>query len=119
MSLGKFIRLRVETGYAIGIAHDFGRIERILLTANAPLVNRDDTGLEWSAAVAQRTADALNACAELSDGTLALMAKGGTHYGSLAERVALAALLWGENGRLAERLLARARKEIAKAGGKI
>lgn len=107
----KFIRLHVDAGLsAIGIEHEFGRIERVLVVVeDAPQAH----------AIAGRATEALNACAELSDGTLALMAKGGTRYGSLAERVAMVALLWGENGRLAERLLARARDEIKKAGGKI
>ena len=108
----KFIRLHVDGRNAIGIEHDFGRVERVLETMDGA----DD---EQAAAIAHHATDALNACSGLSDGTLALMAKGGTRFGSLAERVTMVALLWGENGRLAEKLLAQARKEMAKTGGKI
>lgn len=109
----KFIRLRIGGGYSIGIEHEFGRVERVLETMGGADVEQQ------AAAIARRATDALNACAELSDGTLSLMAKGGTRFGSLAERVAMVALLWGENGRLAEKLLTQARKEMAKTGGKI
>ncbi len=108
----KFIRLRIDGAHAIGIAHDFGRVERVLSTM-------DGADAEQAAAIAQRATDALNACADLSEGTLALLAKGVTRFGSLGERVTMVALLWGENGRLAEKLLAQARKEMAKTKGKI
>ena len=108
----KFIHLRIDNAHTVSIQHPFGRLERVLQT----MEGADEA---QAAALAQRAADALNACADLSDGTLALMAKGGTRFGSLAERVTMVALLWGENGRLAEKLLAQARKEIVKAGGKI
>lgn len=106
----KFIRLHVDRVYVVGIAHDYNRVERAFTTAN------DD---EATAMLAQRAVDALNACSELSEATVTLMAKGGTRLGSLTERVVMAALLWGQNGRLAEKLLAQARTEIKKAGGKI
>ena len=107
----KFIRLHVDAGLsAIGIEHQFGRIERALVTV-------EDSAKAH--AIAGRAVDALNACSGLSDGTLCLMANGGTRFGSLAERVTMVALLLGENGRLAEKLLAQARKEMAKTGGKI
>lgn len=107
----KFIRLHVDTGLsAVSIEHELGRAERVLVTV-------EDS--QKAHAVAGRAVAALNACEDLSDGTLELMAKGGTRYGSLGERIAMVALLWGENGRLAERLLERARVEIKKHGGKI
>lgn len=108
----KFIRLHVDGAHAIGIEHEFGRVERVLETM-------DGADEDQAAAIAQRATDALNACCDLSDGTLSLMAKGGTRFGSLGERVTMVALLWGENGRLAEKLLAQARKEMAKTKGKI
>lgn len=107
----KFIHIHTQdAGYVVGIEHEFGRIERVLVTV---------VDGEEGCAQACRAAHALTACDELSDGTLELMAKGGTRYGSLGERIAMVALLWGENGRLAERLLDQARKEIKKHGGKI
>ena len=108
----KFIHLRIEGAHTVSIEHPFRRTERVLGT----MEGADEI---QAAAISQRAADALNACSELTDGTLALMAKGGTRFGSLGERVAMVALLWGENGRLAEKLLAQARKEMAKTKGKI
>ena len=107
----KFVRIHTQdAGHVVGIEHEHGRVERIFGAVT--------DGKEGAAQI-QRAANALNACADLSDGTLELMAKGGTRYGSLGERIAMVALLWGENGRLAERLLDQARKEIKKHGGKI
>ena len=108
----KFVHIHTQdAGYVVGIEREFGRIERVLVTV---------VDGEAGCTQARRAAHALTACDDLSDGTLALMAKGGgTRYGSLGERVTMTALLWGENGRLAEHLLDRARKEIKKHGGKI
>lgn len=108
----KFIRLHVDGAHAVAIEHPLERVERVLQTM-------DGANAEQAAKIAQRATDSLNACSDLSDGTLALMAKGGTRFGSLAERVTMVALLWGENGCLAEKLLTQARKEIAKTEGKI
>lgn len=107
----KFVHIHTQdAGYVVGIEHEFGRIERVLVTV---------VDGEAGCTQARRAAHALTACEDLSDATLALMAKGGTRYGSLGERIAMVALLWGENGRVAERLLERARNEIKKHGGKI
>jgi len=105
----KLVKIRTaDAGLCIGIEHQAGRVERVAVAVSddiAPLIDR--------------LVHSFNACDELSDATLQIMATGGTRFGSLAERIAMVALLWGDNGRLAERLLEQARKEIRKTNGKL
>lgn len=106
----KYIRLHTNGQYVIGIQRPLGLVERVFATQGDGPNDEEQS---------RRTVSALNACADLTDGTLQLLANGGNENGTMVERLAMSAIAWRMNSRTAMRYLSAAREELAKMRGKL
>jgi hypothetical protein len=100
----KLVRIATTKGPVIGIAHDLGRIERILVSDY----------IEVKPELVERLVNCFNACDGLTDSTMQRMAAGETGAGSLLERTVAWSLFFSNNPRLAREWLEKARAEIDK-----
>ena len=101
----KLIKLTSDSGSAIGILRELGRVEPV--------------DAQTDGQVLQRIVDSFNACEGLSDASVRLMADGGTKAGNLVERTVAWSLFFSHNTRMARAILEKARAEISKTKGPI